>query len=722
MNDRSLQEQRGRRGVRIKAKTKTAGALLPLLLCSVAIFGLWLRTAHLPAWKDQAERTFLDGSPLPTTFDAPYYMRLARDLAEGRYDQPDALRGIPHCPPRPSPPPLLSVLAAAVHRITGLSFSWIAFGLPPLLGVLSCLALYACAIPWMHPAGAVAACTVMSTAPLYVYRTCGGRFDTDSLNVGFPLLLVACLSLYITSKPHRPSRLVWALVCLLCFLWWWDQSPQTPLLMASVPLAASLWFCGKEHRYPHGMMVLLFFAFLAALLVLFKGTDVFSQMYRTALGQFSYIMDKPAEGAFPNIGLSVSEQGRPAWDTGAFLSSGHRLTFVAGLAGLAWFLAARPKALALFSTLLVLAFWGFSSAQRLLIFASPPIALGFGWIVDRVFTWHRLSSRRFPRTVIAGGLVLLAAIPPAAAVLQRPAFPSEDARVVQGMELIERATPPDAAIWAWWDHGYHIQYWARRATFTDGALHGGESVVYSALPLAATDTDFAADFMIFYSARGVAGIHDFFRSFGLSSQEGFSLLKDIFSHGPQYVADVVNRLQPGRPPEGASWVDFFFPRPRRPVYLFLDSLWLKTAYWWYWFGTWDPARKTGIHPVYAVLSPLKLGTPPSGSAQSPWVDPSRGVLFAGHRRFPLSSLAWSTSTGDRRIRRFSSGQGWHVDVFPQLRFGVLLRGGALARSLFHRLFWNLDPNLRSRFRLKAFSGTAYRLWEVLPRKAAGISG
>jgi dolichyl-diphosphooligosaccharide--protein glycosyltransferase len=153
------------------------------VLTLIVLAALWLRVDDLIAWRQRPQQAFFQGRPLMITFDGYYYLSLARDLLEGTYEDLDSQRGVPASPPRPMPPPLLSLLTAAIARWTAWPLEWIALLLPPLLGV-------GLAVPLLLLSGlyggrliALVAVTMGLFPPYYVYRSHMGWFDTDCLNV-----------------------------------------------------------------------------------------------------------------------------------------------------------------------------------------------------------------------------------------------------------------------------------------------------------------------------------------------------------------------------------------------------------------------------------------------------------------------------------------------------------------------------------------------------------
>jgi hypothetical protein len=95
---------------------------LVALLIVIAI-GVSFRLDDLGRWREQEARTFVHGEPIPVGLDAFVYLSLAQDLLENVDQEMNEKRGVPDFAPRRFPPPLLSVLAAGISRVTPFSLS-----------------------------------------------------------------------------------------------------------------------------------------------------------------------------------------------------------------------------------------------------------------------------------------------------------------------------------------------------------------------------------------------------------------------------------------------------------------------------------------------------------------------------------------------------------------------------------------------------------------------
>ena len=104
--------------------------------------GFYVRYEDYPDWLKHKEMFFYQDQPVLTNGDGYYYLHLAKDLAEGRYQGKDPLRAYPDGYSRPSPPPLIVVMISTLHKIFGKSIDVIAVFLPALLGPLILLPIY----------------------------------------------------------------------------------------------------------------------------------------------------------------------------------------------------------------------------------------------------------------------------------------------------------------------------------------------------------------------------------------------------------------------------------------------------------------------------------------------------------------------------------------------------------------------------------------------------
>lgn len=669
--------------------------------------GFFIRLEDIRVWRTYQGSTFYEGNPLHTTFDAYFYLSLAKDILDGTYRPSDEKRGVPDCPPRPAPSPLLSLLAAGITKATSFHLSWVGAVLPTILGPLIVLPLYLFGRAIAGPLCGFAASLMAVLYPFYVYRSNLGRFDTDSLNITFALGAAYLFLRFGTGT--TPVRYVWCaagFVLYGLFVWWWDQAPAVVAAITFLPfiIALALFYRpGRREAMVFGGMLAA--AGIAAVAV--KGPDTVVLMFKKIFLEYLYI-SKDVSGDFPNIGVTISEQTRPSFDAVVTYTSVNIFSFLFSVAGIGIMLWKHFRKALLLSSMLILSILAFTYANRFLLFFVPVIALGAGCVLS--FLWE-LRKRFVPLYLIVPVLCAAMAVPLIADNTASVQWPKEPASIVAGMDAAQHKTPPDSVIWAWWDHGYALTYFARRSTVNDGSIHSGERTVYTAIPYATDSFRYAANFMHFYVIQGIPGIQRLCASAG-SRSAGMQLMQDVLSAGPEAGLRILENAQlkpSGREQTPADWLAFFFPRKRRPVYLFTDSLLPKIAYWWYWFGTWDVSRRDGIHPTFSWYNPVTVNTGRVTGDDGLDLDLETGEIELSGRRFSIAGAA-IRDRQNLREKKFYNDSRYRFDLFEPGRFGALMDKN-IAESVFSKLYIRHTPDTRY-FKPVVLNAPSYQIWEV----------
>ncbi|HID96797.1 MAG TPA: hypothetical protein EYP57_01175 [Thermodesulfobacteriaceae bacterium] len=678
-----------------------------LLLIILAV-GLLVRLEDLSDWRAQPDRALYHGEPLLTTFDGYFYLTLARDLAEGTYTPVDEKRAVPDNPKRPFPPPLISVIAAGAAKITPFSMNWIGAVLPALLGLLLAVPLYGLGRFYGGPVMGLSAALVGLLSHYYVYRSSLGWFDTDCMNVTWATGAAYCfLKFGVEKKRRRYLYFLGGLIAYGLFLWWWDSTPQIVTIVSLLPMAVALVFFYRPSR-EEGV---LFFSLLgggAIIVFSILGWDLPLRILDKALGIFSYIA-KESAGDFPNTGLSISEQAVPGLSEIISKTTGSVPAFICAGAGMVWLFIRKPKASLFLSVPLAIGILSFFFAKRFMIFLAPMTALGIGYLISGI--WEMRGKYIFS-AFAAPVLLLFLVWPSFSKDMSKTFWPKEPPHLVAGMDLASRKTPPDAVIWAWWDHGYPMQYWARRGTITDGTFHGPQLVVYNGIPLATDDYRLAANFMQFYVARGKSGLGQVYKAHNNDRGAGLALAKKVLSAGPEKAGEILNTA--GLRPQGElqtadDWLRFFFPSEHRPVYLFLDWRLTVTSYWWFWLGSWDVDAKDGIHPVYQPFFGVRLKGKTAYNNAGIKVDLSKGLAKVEKGMVPIRNAVINDGNQVKMLD-FKREKGLNFELFAPSGFAAL-EDGHIANSVFNKLFLrHVGPGRY--FRPTALETPSFQLWEV----------
>ncbi len=677
------------------------------LIVAIIVFGILLRLSDLSHWNENRQRAFVDGQPLHTTFDAWFYLSLAKDLVDGTYHNVDEKRGVPECPPRPVPPPLLSVLAAGIAKLTTFSLSWIGAVIPVLLGPLISIPVFLIGKIIGGYMMAVSASLLCVVYPFYVIRSSIGRFDTDCLIVTFCLILVWLFIKFGTLKtPKQYLYLFFSFIVYLLFLWWWDQAHSVVtafyLFMFAVTVMVFYRPQKKEALLFFGGIIIFFLVFVSL-----KGLGVVVDIVDTLWSKYLYI--SKYTGVYPNIGLTISEQSRPTISMLLNYTTVNLPSLIFAITGIFLLYVKKTKYAIVMLPMTVLSFLAVTYANRFIIFLVPMIAVGAGYLLSVLWDFRQ----RYKVLFIICPIVLV--FFSATAFFKAKAFipwPKEHGKVAEGMVLASEITPSDSVIWAWWDHGYAITYLARRATINDGSIHSGERTMYNAIPFRADSQRMSANFMHFYVKHGMKGMRLLNRALDYNRDEALELLEDILASGPREAKHIIEEsglLNFEGYESVDDWLKFFFPGVTRPVYLFLDNLLTRTAYWWYWFASWNFETQTGDHPLYRVYYGVRIKDNAITGRKGLHIDMDKGIMHANGRQVMLSDIVIRTRTGILD-KSFKTESPLKFELYEPAGMGVLLDRD-IAGSVFHRLFvLNLADD--QYFKSIKTELPFYQIWEV----------
>jgi len=703
------------------------------VLVFILLFGLWVRVEDYRTWKENPEICFVDGEPVLGALDGYYYLRLARDLYEGTYNDVDEMRHSPKFErERPNPPPLLSVLGACMAQGTPWSLNKIGLFLPAFLGVLMVIPLYGIGMHFGGRITGLVAAFFGVIAPYYVYRSAMGWFDTDCMNVTWTLMGAWCfLEFGLHKTVWRYAWLVAGFVCTALFAWWWDQTVQAALLLSLLPLGSAVVFLYRP-KAKSERIVLLILVVLALLFCAWQWAPIgkFAQdFYAKAYTRIIQISDV-SSAAFPAQKISTTEQVRPTFMKIVAASTRNVAVFYLALGGLIWMVFKHFRYAATLVSLFGVSIMAVMYAERFVIFIIPLIAFGQGYLVCRLWGIRNTRCVResagavwISRLVPVVGvifIVFMAYAPLKAMSAAMTSWPKHNAVQLSVMTELAELTPTNAVIWAWWDKGHAVNYWSRRRTIIDGARHGQRASVCNALPLATTNERFAANFIQFYGTRSSMAFWYVTKGLGCSTPEAMEFVKKVLSAGPQDARKIIREanLKPiANYRDVKSWLKYFFPPDAPPMYLYLDEHYIDLAHWWYWYGTWDTSKRDGIHPIYRPVYNLTFNGESISNPQGFYLDTKNGVIKAGEQWVPLKAIV--VRTDEYAVENaYERPQGGRFEMATATGFGVLMSEN-IAESIFNRLFVRLDPTMKY-FKPVVQHSPLTQVWEVHGDKLGGL--
>lgn len=645
-----------------QSKQKMFRRLEIYCLVFIVLISFWVRIKNLFDWVSTPEMfSMYEGEPLPTNFDSYYYLSLTKDLVEDTYTPIDHNRAYPDGYARPYPPPLLSVLAAGLKKITPFSLNWIAVILPAVLGTLVVFPLYGLGRYYSGPLGGLLAAFFGSISGFYLYRSNLGWFDTDSMIVTFMLAICYFLLRFGVDKGNRKYiYLFGGIFSGLLLIWAWDSTPIAAAGIFSTTLSAALLFLFRPASIRESRMFSALSAAILLLILFCVGPSAIIQGLKHLIVLLKYITKQP-ESNFPNVGLLISEQAKIPIPSIAEITGGGVYGFFAAMFGLGYlFYKKRREASILFAPIAL----GFLSifAKRFIIFLVPVCALGIGAFLAEAWR-HRSYSRHLPILLFLVSAILLFPTFLIATIEQN--WPVRSSWLIDGLNKMSKITPENSIIWTMPEGGYEINYWSRRATISDGSVHGGEHMVYNTIPFATDDLRFAANFIQFYAVRGIKGVHRFYEASGGDPSKGLTLIKKVLSVGPKEGQLILEDAGLGVKQDLINpddWLEFLYPKETPPIYLLIDFRMLRIFQAIYWLGTWDIDKMTGASTLFDMYRNTSLAGEMMGSDYGFQANLETGAITDGKRNSFIKEARISTDE-DLKSYDFDHEKGVYLDAY-----------------------------------------------------------
>ncbi|MBF0518178.1 MAG: hypothetical protein HQK92_00455 [Nitrospirae bacterium] len=220
-----------------------------------------VRLNQYQIWKQTPAMYFVGTTPMMTTVDAFYWIRMARDYENGRYHagQTDPLRFFPTKGyDYPEREPLLCFLLRLVSKLTSGDLYTAGIYLIPFLASLFVIPLIIYFHRAGYPAAGITGGLIATFCQSYHVRTCLGRVDTDSMNLFFPFIA----SLFILfSKKSRFLNLYAALAggTIYIFNLWYPTEQFVIMYFAAFAL---FLFFNKVNKIDilKALLIFLFFS------------------------------------------------------------------------------------------------------------------------------------------------------------------------------------------------------------------------------------------------------------------------------------------------------------------------------------------------------------------------------------------------------------------------------------------------------------------------------
>ncbi len=441
-------------------------SFIVFMIAALAAFFISVNARYdqFDVWKQNKEQFFYENTPMMTTLDAYKYTRHAKELNAGEYvpggDDIDIF--YPEGVPFYDPAPLLSVILAKIHNITGADYYSAAINMVPWLGSIFILAVCLYFYFAGYPALGIITGLLTTFAPVFYGRTSIGRFDTDGGNMFF--LFLASIFVLTASKAKKETSLYILSACLgltmLAFQHFYNHVLFN--LVYFVVFAVSVFI--YNHKYKNILIALLIY-------ILTSNPLVFINSLGALIGSMAvYIPFLPnnleANSPIPWVYNTISEAAAESFDGIVNFTIQNSLLFILGLiGGILFFIANIKKALPL-APIFAMGFVTFISSGRFAMFLMPVIAAGFGYLmyITSHYIFRTLSMQYKNRSIYINTfapllltIMLLSGI--FAAKLTAYGMipgPSIDTSIYALIDKMGKELPDNSTVYTWWDYGLAI--------------------------------------------------------------------------------------------------------------------------------------------------------------------------------------------------------------------------------------------------------------------------
>jgi len=435
------------------------------------------------------------------------------------------------------------------------------------------------------------------------------------------------------------------------------------------------------------------------LAVLLFGTALFLSdigvIWSWLMAKLSHQYSPDATVAIGNLTLptflqSVREAQPVKWNQIGRYIAGYNWIFLPGLAGYMYLTWKRPLFL-IFLPFLMAGLAGVKLGERFAMYGGVVVALGVGF--GAALLLQKMGIRK---TLRAGflGLLSLALLWPIAATILR----MEPRRVVppsyaKAMVELKSLSSPDARIWSWWDLGFATQYYAHRASFSDGHRQNHKFRYPLGLVYMTTSPLQAAQVMKLATKNQKAHI----------TTDKFDTVTKLWA---PYLRDPLGELPNMDKHDAQSFLDGLakkplqWPKNLREQYLAFSWDMLRSSYFINHFGTWNlnsdqPDQLKGFLG-FTINDPI---------------DKAKGLIKVRGRTLPMQfwremgetgtrSLSWPHRRGIYGLLNKDSGRGYLVDkrLYQSMMVQMLISKPANFEKYFE-LVIDRAPNIRV-YRLK----------------------
>ena len=403
-----------------------------------------------------------------------------------------------------------SQLTAFFAYILPFSFETIILYMPVFLSSLVVIPIVLIAQSLKRVELGFVAALITAIAWSYYNRTMVGYYDTDMLNIVFPVFLL--WSLVLAFNSNKEKYLIFTALEIIAYRWWYPQSYSLEFAFFGLILLYTLVY-QRKNIYYYKLLTIMLFAMmglpslirLAVVIIIYllyksKKTDNyifyllgFAFLSFLATGGFNPIWFQlkgyvfkdsiEVEGKklplhFFSVMQTIREAGKIPFDTFANRISGSVAAFVFSMIGYV-FMVFRYRIMLLALPLLGLGFLAYVGGLRFTIYAVPVAAFGVSYLIFLFSDFIKEFFGKNKKYIYVNSMIVIVLV---AAVLypnikhiisyKVPTVFSK--KEVSILNKLKKIVGHEDYVVSWWDYGYPLRYYVDVKTLADGGMHSGE--------------------------------------------------------------------------------------------------------------------------------------------------------------------------------------------------------------------------------------------------------
>ena len=606
---------------------------LLVLLCIVVVYGLsfYKRQAIYSIWLENRSDYVVDHITGMTSMDAYWWLKMARDLDDGRLGKGynDPTKEYPDLMEYPEGPNLLAKLISLCKNFTDGDYYRAGLLLVPILAGLFVFPLYLYFRTLGFGTSAILGGLIGSFSAAYYERTMMGRVDTDLLNIFFPIAVSSLIILITKEKTYRANILYAFLAGIAMYLFnWWYQQPGIILFYLFFII---LYLFLIRLEWKQAALVLFVFLLASGPGYVLKSVGSLRNFLE------AYLFPQPTgQIVWPDIMIVIRESWNIDLIKKLKMLHGFLPIVFTGFAGLLYLYITRFRQMIPITPLIVLGAWSLVGPKRFTMYLAPFIGIGTGVLIEVLGRYAGEKLRFRPLLISLFSVSLMFILFFSTAVFTGytyvPELPIVPALSIRSFLEIKKIVPKHSAMLTWWDYGYPLMEIGEFATYHDGGIHGG---IRSTLVAKAISSPRQEDMVSMLSYLDEFGF-DHLNSLILQDKvTADSMMELVFSHPKNfkgenvyvlYTEDMINKFG------GISY-----------------------------FGTWDFHQKSSHSMRYQYLTCFSLADNIM-TCKGGKVDLNRGTMSNLSSEFPLKAVLFVNDGYVINQKHYDFDPGYYLQV------------------------------------------------------------